>query len=347
MKTIEKNENIIVKPAYHNGNLILIEKKVIKIYTLDFELVNEIFIDELDEIIDYEIVSNTLKLSVSYIIMGEKINKHLFINLNTGKSISHLRIECYPYWIPTTYIGQDSIDSKIINYYFYNANFDLIIKVSANGYKNVDSNKEVMFVIRTLDGENEHKQLLNTENSNMYNVDYDYIHFHHSLPYGYGVNLTTQKMDFFDENMNIVIPNFDYKKYNINYSQENFGYFIINDYICINKQFARNSSQSKYRTIIQKANGEIILDSIQHKCYPLGNFIQITYNNHSEFLNTITGEIGQAEISAVLDEMEKIDFKRINDFNSILSIENCIPLELPSAEGQTTKTKKLVPNLND
>lgn len=124
---------------------------------------------------------------------------------------------------------------------------------------------------------------------------------------------------------------------------------------CINSNWSVRELQRQLDTSLferlllsdGKANGEIILDSIQHKCYPLGNFIQITYNNHSEFLNTITGEIGQAEISAVLDEMEKIDFKRINDFNSILSIENCIPLELPSAEGQTTKTKKLVPKLND
>lgn len=348
MKTIEQNEKIIAKPTNHGGNLIIMEKGAIKIYTPDLELVNEFFVDELDEVIDYETVSDTLKLCLPHTINGEQINKHLFINLNTGKSISHLRIEGYPYWVPTTYIGQDSIDSKITDYHFYNANFDSIIRVSANDYESVESNKECMFVIRTLDGENERKQLLNTENGNIRDVDYDYIHFHLSLPYGYGVNLSTKKMDFFDENLNIVIPNFDYKKFNMNYWHEEFGYFIINDYICINKHFVGDFGQSRWRTIIQKANGEVILDSVQHKCYPMGNFIQIIHNEDSEFLNTITGEIGPLGITATLDETGKIDFKRVNNVNNILSIGNGIPLGLPSAEeNQTPKVKKLVPNKSD
>lgn len=40
-----------------------------------------------------------------------------------------------------------------------------------------------MFVIRTLDGKNEHRKLLNTENDSIRDIDYDYIHFHSSLPY--------------------------------------------------------------------------------------------------------------------------------------------------------------------
>ncbi len=347
MKTIEKNEEIIAKPEFHNGNLILMEKGVIKIYTPNLELVNEFIVDELNEVIDYEIVSDTLKLCLPHTIEGKQVNKHLFINLNTGKSISHLRIEGYPYWVPTTYIGQDSIDSKITDYHFYNANFDSIIRVSANDYESVESNKECMFVIRTIDGENEHKQLLNTENGSIRDVDYDYIHFHLSLPFGYGVNLSTQKMDFFDENLNIVIPDFDYKRFNMSYCHEEFGYFIINDYICINKHFVGDFGQSRWRTIIQKANGEVILDSVQHKCYPMGNFIQIVYNQDSEFLNTITGEIGPLGITATFDETGKIDFKKINNVNNILSIGNSIPLRLPSSkEDPTPKVKKLAPKDN-
>lgn len=346
MKTIEKNEGIIANPKYYNGNLILMEKGVIKMYTPDLELVNEFIVDELQEVIDYEIISNILKLCLPHTINGEQVNKHLFINLNTGKSISHLRIESYPYWIPTTYIGQDSIDSKITDYHFYNANFDLIIRISANSYESVESNKECMYVIRTLDGENEHKQLLNTENGCIRDVDYDYIHFHPSLPYGYGVTLSTQKMDFFDENLNIVIPDFDYKKFNMSYYNEEFGYFIINDYICINKHFVDNFGQSRWRKIIQKANGEVILDSVQHKCYPIGNFIQIIHNEDSKFLNTITGEIGPLRITATLDETGRIDFKKVNSVNNILSIGDNILLGPPllAEEGQTPKVKKLLSN---
>ena len=40
MKTIKQNETIIAKPTYHDGNIILIEKGVIKIYTLSLELVS-------------------------------------------------------------------------------------------------------------------------------------------------------------------------------------------------------------------------------------------------------------------------------------------------------------------
>lgn len=328
MKTIEQNEKIIAKPTYHNGKLIVMGKGVIKIYTPNFLLVNEFFIDELVEVIDYEIVLDILKLCLSQSSNGKQIKKHLFINLTTGKSISHFRIDGYPYWGPTTYIGYDNIDSKIHDYHFYNANFDLITKVSANDYESVESNKECMFILRTLDGENEHKQLLNTENGNIKEIDYDYIHFHLSLPYGYGVNLSTQKMDFFDENLNIVIPNFDYKKFNMSYFHETFGYFIINDYICVNNHFVGDFGQSLWRTIIQKANGQIILDSVQHKCFPMGNFIQILHNEDSDFLNTITGEIGSLRITARLDETGKIDFKTVNNVNHILSIENYIPLGL-------------------
>ena len=84
-------------------------------------------------------------------------------------------IEGYPYWTPLTYIGQDSIGSEITDYHFYHADFEPIITISANSYESVDSNKERMFVIRTFDGENEHKQLLNAENGSIRDVDYDYI----------------------------------------------------------------------------------------------------------------------------------------------------------------------------
>lgn len=344
MKTVEQNEKIIAKPTCHKGNLIIMEKGVIKMYTPDFELVNEFFVDELDKVIDYEIVSDTLKLCLPHTIDKEHINKHLFINLNTGKSISHVRIEGYPYRVPTTYIGKDSIDSEITDYHFYNANFKPTIRISANSYESVESNKKCMFVIRTLDGENEHRQLLNAENGSVNDIDYDYIHFHLSLPYGYGVNLSTQQMDFFDENLNIVIPNFDYKKFNLEFQCDQFDYFIVNNYICINKHFVDDFGQSRWRTIIQKADGEVILDSVQHKCYEMGNLIQIIKNGKSEFLNTLTGEIGALEISATLDETGKIDFKKINNVNDILSIRNTTPLGLPSVEEeQPPKVKKLLP----
>lgn len=342
MKTIEQNDEIIAKPTYHNGHFIIMEAGVIKMFTPDLELAREIAVDELQEVIDYEIVSNTLKLCLPYTIDGKQVNKHLFVNLSTGKAISHLRIEGYPYWTPLTYIGQDSLDSEITDYHFYNNNFEPVITIAANSYESVDSNKERMFVIRTFDGENEHRQLLNAENGSIRDVDYDYIHFHLSLPYGYGVNLSTQKMDFFDENLNVIIPDFDYNKFNFSIYHEGFSYFIVNNYLCIYKHFVDGYGESKWRTILQKADGEVILDSIQHKCYAMGNFIQIVHNEDSEFLNTITGEIGSLGITALVDDTGKIDFERVNSINNILSIESNTLLGLPSSEEkQPAKIKKL------
>lgn len=344
MKSIKQNDQIIAKPAYYNGNLIIMEKGVIKIYTLNLELVNEFFLDELKEIIDYEIISKTLKLCLPHIIEGKQVNKHLFINLNTGKSISHLRIEAYPYWDPTTYIGQDNIGSEITDYHFYHANFEPIITISANTYECVDANKECLFLIRKLDRGKEQNQLLNAENGSIRNVDYDYVHFHLSLPYGYGINLSTKKMDFFDENLNIIIPNFDYKRFDFSFSQGEFDYFIVNDYICIHKHFIDDFGQSRWRTAIQKSNGEIILDSIQHRCYAMGNFIQIIHNKESTFLNTITGEIGALTITATTNEFGKINFKKINNIDSILSIEQNPQLKIPPIEDKKILKIKKLPN---
>lgn len=344
MKTIKQNETIIAKPTYHDGNIILIEKGVIKIYTPNLELVNELCIDGLEEVTDYEIVSDTLKIALPHTVAGEQIGKHLFVNLKTGKTISHIRIEGYPYWNPTTYIGQDSLNKEVTNFHFYNANFEPIVSVSANYYESVENNRNCMFIIKSKDNGVEKQQLLNSETGAIREVDYNYVHFHNSLAYGYGVNFSTEKIDFFDENLNIVIPEFDYKKFNLDFKHTEFSYFIINDYICIIKHIA-DGPRSFYRYILQKANGEIVLDSIEHKCYPIGNLIQIFSNNDSQFLNTNTGEIGTLSITSPTDETGKIDFKQITDFNSLLTIESSTQLSLPSPDDDSIKkVKKLKPN---
>ncbi len=338
MITIKQNENIIAKPAYYDGNIILIEKGVIKIYTPSLELVRELYIDELENVIDYEIVADTLKIALSHTIDDKQIGKHLFVNLKTGRSISHIRIEGYPYWNPTTYIGQDSVDTEVTNFHFYNANFDLITSIRAYYYESIESNKECMFIIASIDNNGEKQLLLNAETGVMREINYDYVHFHNTLPYGYGVNFSTNKIDFFDENLNIIIPGFDYKKYNFDFRYTEFSYFIVNDYICLIKHIA-HGPRSFYRSILQKANGEVILDSIEHKCYPMGNLIQILSYNGSQFLNTKTGEIGTLSITAPTDAAGKIDFNQINDFNRLLTIGSTSQLFLLFATD--TPTKKL------
>ena len=342
IKTIEQNEKIIAKPAYHHGNIIIIEKGTIKIYTPDFELINEFKIDGLEEIIDYEIVADTLKICLPLIVNNEKVDKHSYVNLKTGKSISHIRIEGFPYWTPTTFIGQNSIDSEIKDYYFYNANFDSIINISANSYENIDDDKGCMFIIRTKNGEKEKIQLLNTENGSIREIDYGYVSFDLSSPYGYGVNFSDETIDFFDENLNVIISGFDYKKFNLGFGNRGFSYFIVNNYVCIRKHFVDEYGHSKCRYIIQNSEGDIILNSTEHECYAMGNLIQIIGRNDTQFLNTLTGEFGVLSLNAPVDEKGNIIFDETNDINNLLTVENNDKLMLPSADDKAvSKIKKL------
>lgn len=341
MKTIKQNKEIIAKPAYHDGNIMIMVKGAIKIYTPSLELIKEITLEGLNEVIDYEIVSNTLKLCLPHTINGEQINKHLFINLDTGKSISHTRIEGYPYWTPTTYIGQDSVDTEITNYHFYNKDFDSIISVNATSYECVDTDRECMFVINTIESDAKNKQLLNAENGSIREVNYDFIKFPVNHQDGYGIDFTKEKIDFFDEKLEIIIPNFNYKKYKL--KVYDFGYFIVNSYICIINHFIDGYGISRDRVILQNSDGYTILDSINHRCFALGNFIQIIQNGESEFLNTLTGEIGQLSISAEVDEKGKIDLKGISNINNLLTIGNNTQLSLPTTDdNETPKIKKLI-----
>lgn len=129
-------------------------------------------------------------------------------------------------------------------------------------------------------------------------------------------------MDFFDRNLNIIIPNFDYKKYDLGFERGDFSYFIVNRYICITTDFIDDYGREQYRKIIVNSNGEIILDSIKHKCYPIGNYIQIMDGKESQFLNTLTGDIGEMAINCYVDSDGKIDFSKVISFDSCLSIDS-------------------------
>lgn len=341
MTTIKQNKEIIANPDYYDGNIMIIVKGAIRIYTPSLQLIKEIPVEGLEEVKSHEIVSNTLELLLPHTINGEQIYKHLFINLNTGKSISHIRIHGYPYWTPTTYIGQDSIDTAITNYHFYNKDFDPILSVNAADYENIDNDKGSIFVIYTINDGIRIKQLFNAENGSIRELNYGLINFPDNHQDGYGVDFTKGIIDFFDKKLDIILS-VDFKKYKLDV--DNFVYFIINNYICINTFdtfIIGEYEKSRNRVILQNSNGDIILDSINHRVFPLGNFIQIVHNGKSEFLNTLTGEIGQLSISAKVDEKGKIDLKGINNINNIFTIENSTKLSLSTTdEGQTARTRK-------
>ena len=64
----------------------------------------------------------------------------------------------------------------------------------------------------------------------------------------------------------------------------------------------------------------------------------------SEFLNTLTGEIGQLIINAPIDENRKIEFSKISNFKNIFQVDNTNQLLLLSSDVQSPKQKKLIPN---
>lgn len=350
IKTITPNETIIAKPKYYKGNIIIIKKNTIKIYNTELEIVKTIEIDNLNEVIDLELIGDTLKFCLPHSVNGQKINKHVFVNLITDKVISHIRIEAYPYWSPITFVGLDNTNKEFLkygnsddltNFNFYDHNLNLIAKVQANSCQNAEDGKECMFFLRTKKGDKTKNQLINGENGIIKEVNYDFAIYHHFIPYGYAGCLTKETIDFFNENLEIVIPNFDYKKYNLSLDWNAFDYFIVNKYICIKSHYIDGYGQSKFRTVIENNNGEVILDSIKHKCFPLGNYIQIFSNGQSQFLNTITGEIGNLILTAPT-ENNKINLEKLNSINDIFKMDINNNLMLQHVDESKQNIKKLI-----
>lgn len=356
MNTIAQSEELIAKPEYYEGHIIIMENGVIKIFTPDLNLVNQFEIKELESVLDFEIISNILKLCLPY-TNGKRVNKHLFMNLKTGKSISHVRIEGYPYWTPDVFVGKDDLNDEQLygfeydktydqtEYHFYDSDFRKIADVKGNFYSEIDDN---IFEVGTWDGKKCQRKFINAKTKVVKESDYDVIKFSSDNSYGYAFNTITDMLDIVDRDLNIIIPNIDYKRFGLSKSNDFFGdftYFVVNNYVCIIKHIAEGP-QSFFRNIIQNANGEIIIDSMQHKCYPMGNMIQIIKNGKSEFLNTLTGEIGQLSLTAPTYEDGKIDFSKIKDLTNIFQIEGTTQLLLPPSDEQSPKVKKLIPNTN-
>lgn len=355
MNTIEQNEELIAKPEYYDGHIIIMQKGLIKIFTPDLNLINQFEIKELESVVDFEILSNILKLCLPYTIDEKRVNKHLFLNLKTTKSISHVRIDGYPYLTPDVYVGKDDLNDEQLydfeydktyeqtEYHFYDSDFNKIVDVKGNYYSEIDDN---IFVVGVWDGKKIQQKFINVKTNTVKECYYDAINFSPDNSYGYAFNTITDMIDIVDRDLCVIIPNIDYKRLGLSKSNDlfdGFNYFVVNDYVCIIKHIAEGP-RSLFRNIIQNANGEIILDSMQHKCYPMGNLIQIIKDGKSEFLNTLTGEIGQLSITAPTDEKGKVDFSKIKDLTNIFQIEGATQLLLPQSDEQPPKVKKLILN---
>lgn len=331
LKTICKNEEVLTSPEYYDGKIIIVLKNKINVYKPNLELIKSIDVEGINEVTDSERIGDVLKLCVPTIHNGQTTGKHIFVNVETGKKIEHLRISGYPYWVQEAFVGQDELEDykNPIDFYFYDKNFNFITKEKGTQYYSADDENESLFIVVNDDK----KVLINTENGSVKETDYILVRYHFSAPYGYGVHKDDETMDFFDKNLNVIIPNFRFKEYDLDFNLGGFGYFIVNGYVCITADFVDGYGQYQYRKIIVDSNGEIILDSIHHKCYPLGNFIQITKGKDTQFLNTLTGEIGEISLNAPIREDGKIDFTKLVNFNCQLTIDT---------DGDPVYIKKLI-----
>jgi hypothetical protein len=356
MNSIQQNEKIIAKPEYYDGHIIIMEKGSIKIFTPDLSLIHQFEIKELESVIDYEIVANTLKICLPYSVHDEIVNKHLFVNLENGTFLSHLRIDGYPYWTPKVYVGKDDLSDEQLcgfeygktyektEYHFYDSNFNKITAIKGNFYSEIDN--ENIFVVGIWDGKDLKRKYMNAQTGEVKDCNYDVIQFSPDNLYGYAFNTITDMMDIVDHDLNVIIQNIDYKQLDLPKDNKFFGsfnYFVVNDYVCIIKRIS-NGPCSFYRYIIYDGNGKIVFDSMEHTCYAMGNFIQIVKDGKSKFLDTLTGEIGQLSITAPTDEYGKINFSRINDLKNIFQISSTNQSLLPSSSDQSLKVKKLIPN---
>lgn len=342
IKEIEKNDTILCSPEYYDGKIIIVLKDKIEVYKPNLELIKSIPVEGLSEVRDSERIGDVLKLCVPTTYNNEPNGKHIFVNVETGKRIEHLRIEGYPYWVQNSFVGYDELDmtgndSLVMDFHFYDKDFNYITKERGTACCSADDENESLFIVYN-EGK---KKLVNTENGCSREVDYIEVRYHFSAPYGYGIHSDDETMDFFDRNLNVIIPNFEFKKYNLNFNLGGFSFFIVNRYVCITSDFVDGYGRYQYRKIICNDNGEIVLDSINCKCYPIGNYIQIMNDKESMFLNTLTGEIGEIGINAPVLENGLIDFERIASLNNCLTINsNLLMIE----DGNGPKLKKILPD---
>ena len=318
---LKKDDKFLTVPKYYE-NIMLIEKNCVKLVDVNFKEIKKIEIEGLDCVLDDEWIGEIVKILVPYEENGKKINKHLFVNLNNNKIISHVRIDGFPYWNPTTYIGRDTTKEDNTEYYFYNKDFEFITKIKAEIYENIDSERSDLFFVWVRENDVRKKYLLNCKDGILKEVDYDYIFYPLSNTYGYGVNGREGTLDFFDKDFNVVVENFDYEKYNLSLAENEFNYFILNDYICVIKHVVDDYGRSQFRNIIQNKSGEVILDSFKHRCFPLGNVIQITQDGKSKFFNTLNGEMGDLSLQLPVDKKGMIKFDREMRLENVLSVQS-------------------------
>lgn len=331
IKTFKRDNKIIAEPDIYKELIIIIERGVIKLLKPNLEVVKEFKIDGLEEVIGSQWVEDTLKLALPYTEDGKKINKQMHINFKTGKIISHVRIEGYPYWTPTTYVGRNitSLSSeKGTDFYFYDRDSNLFLSINAKQYDVLGNNEQIFFIVSS---KNDKNYLLNSETKVLQEVPYSSVCFLSTYHYGFAVKSGIDTIDFIDKDFNVLLSNINYKEYELNLAPGGFGYSIVNGYLalCI--------PLNEYdRSVIIAPDGEVLTDSTNGELYSLGDYIHITNGKKSEFLDTKTGKKGVLSIKVPINDDGTIDFLKLGNIASIFAISN----ESKNIEGTLKRERK-------
>ena len=344
-RVIKKEGQVLGKPEYYNGNIIVLEEGAIKVYGPKLELKNELKIDDLKEVLDVEKMAETYKIIVSHYEDGKQINKSVFVNLLNGNTISHLRIESFPYWNPNCYIAYDNAEyvwkkadiTTDATYYFYNKDMELTATAQGYGYNDIENEAgEIYFFVYNHNG----NILINPTNGAMAVVEYINVEFPARNKFGFGINAETQTLDFFDKNLHVVYRGFPYDKYKVYPHSHNMGYTVLNGYLFIRNYFIDDYCLERIQSIILSADGEEILNSIHAKCHVVGNLIQISDENGISFFNTLNGEIKQLNIDLPMQD-GKIIMDRVLETGRIISNEDYTKLLGTVADSSVTRKRKI------
>lgn len=333
-KEYMKGEKILADPIYEDGKIILVEKEFVRFYSLNNSLLKEIKIDGLEFVVDSQYVNAILKLCVASSKEESAPTRHVFLNVKTGKVISHFRIEGYPYWIPKYFVGFESYNDvyknyeedvlyERTNYHFYDFDFNKIACIKGNKLKELDL--EDLFHIQTWNGKEFDNVFLNATSRVIKPCIYDTIVFKSDAACGYAISSNEDRIDIVDLNLNVMVDHVD--------ERVEFGRYYIWDTYLVNDYTALILScdggyGTLFRTVLFNPDREVIMDSF-YKVFPLDNSMQLMGSDMDKtlFLNTKTGEIKPLTITAKADEFGFIDFKDIGDFRNLLPNDELFKLE--------------------
>jgi hypothetical protein len=299
-KELTTPNNILYSPYYYNGNIFLIYKNLIKILDLDFKLEKEIKVDNLDNVIDFEIRNSIIMISSN----NTKIN----INIESSKTIKYNYIESYPYWENNYLIASNNDpynDNDTLNdYYIYDKELNLINHLKCNYLYPIDCKNENLFLSGTFKDNKLIKYFYNFKTKTMKEINYDFIIYLNN----YGLAYKEDKLDIVDEELNVIISNLDYKKLHIKKNQDkNINYFIMNDYLTITIYLRERNGKEYYYTYLIDKNNNILIDSNEIRCYKMSNnYIKIVTKDKIKYLNTLTNTIEDIIITNEDINKEKI-----------------------------------------